>query len=93
MLRGKDFVEMKPLKGICHNKMYTVVGYTINQINWYDNGAYGGTRCVKEDYYVQEEDGKLIVNTVYKEGNQYVPLNRQKCTLSKDIEEIKVSLV
>ena len=93
MLRGKDFVEMKPLKGICHNKMYTVVGYTINQINWYDNGAYGGTRSVKEDYYVQEEDGKLIVNTVYKEGNQYVPLNRQKCTLSKDIEEIKVSLV
>ena len=26
----------------------------------------------KKDYYVQEEDGKLIVNTVYKEGNQYV---------------------
>ena len=96
---------MKPLKGICHNKMYTVVGYTINQINCDDNGAYGGTRSVKEDYYVQEEDSKLIVNTVYKEGNQYVQhvrngdptinflLNRQKCTLSKDTKEIKVSLV
>ena len=72
LLRGKDFVEMEPLKETFHNKMYTVVGYTINQINCDDNGAYGGTRSVKEDYYVQEEDGKLIVNTVYKEGNQYV---------------------
>ena len=28
---------------------------------------------MKKDYYVQEEDGKLIVNTaVYREGNQYV---------------------
>ena len=30
LLRGKDFIEMKSLKGICHNKMCTVVGYTIN---------------------------------------------------------------
>ena len=72
LLRGKDFVEMEPLTGICHDKMYTVVGYTINQINYDDNGAYGDTRSVKKDYYVQEEDGKLIGNTVYKEGNQYV---------------------
>ena len=63
---------MKPLKGICHNKMYTVVGYTINQINCDDNGAYGDTRSVKKHYYVQEENGKLIVNTLYKEGNQYL---------------------
>ena len=28
LLRGKYFVEMDPLKGICHNTMYTVVGYT-----------------------------------------------------------------
>ena len=60
LLRGKDFVEMEPLKGICHNKMYTVVGYTINQINCDDNGAYGDRGM----WYVQEEDGKLIVNTV-----------------------------
>ena len=71
LLRGKDFVEMEPLKETFHNKMYTVVGYTINQINCDDNGAYGDTRSVKKDYYVQEEDAKLIVNTVYKEGNQY----------------------
>ena len=41
LLRGKDFVEMEPLKGICHNILYTVVGSTINQINCDDNGAYG----------------------------------------------------
>ena len=72
LLRGKDFVEMELLKGICHNKMYTVVGYTINQINCDETGAYGDTRSVKKDYYFQEIDSKLIVNTVYKEGNQYV---------------------
>ena len=72
LLRGKDFVEMEPLKGNCHNKMYTVVGYTINQINCDDNGAYGDTRSVKKHYYFQEENGKLIVNTLYKEGNQYL---------------------
>ena len=59
LLRGKYFVEMEPLKEISHNKMYTVVGHTINQINSDDNGAYGDTRSVKKDYYVQEEDGKL----------------------------------
>ena len=72
LLREKDFVEMEPLKGNCHDEMYTVVGYTINQINCDDNGAYGDTKSVKKDYYVQEEDRKLIVNTVYKESNQYV---------------------
>ena len=72
LLRRKDFVEMEPLKGIFRNKMYTVVGYTINQINCDDNGAYGDTRSVKKHYYVQEENGKLIVNTLYKEGNQYL---------------------
>ena len=38
-------------------------------VNWllilYDNGAYGDTRSVKKGYYVQEEDGKLIVKTVW----------------------------
>ena len=72
MLRGKDFVEIEPLKGICHNRMCTVVGHTINQINYDDNGAYWDIRSVKKDCYVQQEDGKLIANTVYKEGNQYV---------------------
>ena len=70
LLRGKDFVEMELLKEIFHNKMYTVVGYAINQINCDDNGAYGDRRSVEKDYYVKEEDGKLIVNTVCKEGNQ-----------------------
>ena len=108
LLRGKDFVEMEPLKETFHNKMYTAVGYTINQINCDDNGAYRNTRSVRKDYYFEEEeeDGKLIVNIVYKKAiNMYSMLemsdptinfllNRPECTLSKDIiEEIKVSLV
>ena len=70
LLRGKDFVEMELLKEICHNKMYAVVGYAISQINCDDNGAYGDRRSAEKDYYVKEEDGKLIVSTVCKEGNQ-----------------------
>ena len=72
MLRGKDVVKMALLKGICHNKMCTVLGYTINQINCDDNSAYGDTGSVTKDYYIQEKDGKLIANTAYKDGNQYV---------------------
>ena len=72
LLRGKDFVKMTPLKGICHNKMYTVHEYNINQTKCDDNGAYGDKGSVKKDYYIQEEDGKWIVNTVYKKDNQYV---------------------
>ena len=55
LLRGRDFIEIEPFKGICHNNIYTVVGYTINQINYDDNGAYGDTKSVKKDYYVQKE--------------------------------------
>ena len=61
MLREKDFVEMEPLKGISHNKMYSVVGYTINQINCSDNGAYWDTRSVKKDCYAQEEDCQYCI--------------------------------
>ena len=63
---------MELVKGICHNNMYTVAGYTINQINYDDDGAYRYTISVEKDYYVPKEDGKLIVNTIYKEVNQYV---------------------
>ena len=72
MLRGKDVVKMALLKGICHNKMCTVLGYTINQINYDDNSAYGDTGSVTKDYYIQEKDSKLIANTAYKDGNQHV---------------------
>ena len=74
---------MEPLKGIFHNKMYTVVGYTINQIICDDNGAYGDTKSVKKDYYVQEEDGKMIVNIVYKDSTQYVQHVRNRQSYDK----------
>ena len=72
LLREKDFVEREPLKGICPSNMHIILGNTINQINCNDNGAYGDTRSVNTDYYIQEKDGKLIIDTAYKEGNQYV---------------------
>ena len=43
----------------------------LSTINYDDNGAYGDRKSVKKDYFVQEEDGKLIVNTAHKEANQY----------------------
>ena len=61
LLRGKDFVEVE--------SKYVL---QLDIINCDDNGAYGDTRSAKKDYFVQEEDGKLIVNTVYKESNQFV---------------------
>ena len=53
----------------------------------YDNGAYGDKRSVKKGYYVQEKDGKLIVNTVYKEGNQYVDHVRNARSYNKLLAE------
>ena len=85
LLRGKDFVKTEPFKGICYNKMYTIVGYNINQINCDGNGAYGDTRSVKKDY-VQEEDDELIVNTVYNERNQYVQHVRNGKSYDKRLE-------
>ena len=70
LLRGKDFVEMEPLKGICHNKRYTVVGYTINQISCDDNGAYGDTRSVKRStIFMRKVIGWLLVLYVKKAIN------------------------
>ena len=72
LLRGRDFLEIEPFKGICHNNMYTVVGCTINQINFDDNGAYGYKKKCEKGLLCSKGNGKLILNTVYKEGNQYV---------------------
>ena len=60
---------------------YNVYCSWIYQINCDDYRLYGDTRKVKKDYYVQEEDGELIVNTAYKDGNQYVQhvRNGQSC--------------
>ena len=104
MLRGRDFIEIEPFKGICHNNIYTVVGYTINQINYDDNGAYGDTKSVKKDYYVQKEMVNwFLILYIKKAINMccmletghptiFFLLNRPECTLLKDItEEIKLS--
>ena len=84
---------MELLKGISHNKMYTVVGYTINQINCDDNGTQRDTRSVNKDYCVQEEDGKLIFYTEYKEGNHYVQHVRNGQSWDKLVEPSKVYII
>ena len=50
LLKAESFAEMQPLKVICHNKMYTITGYTIEQINCDDNGAYEDPKSAKKDY-------------------------------------------
>ena len=54
LLRGKDVVKMALLKGICHNKMYTVLGYTINQINCDDKCLWRHGKCDKGLLYSRE---------------------------------------
>ena len=83
--------------------MYTVVGCTNNQINYDKNGAYGDTKSVKKDYYVQKEMVNWILILYIKKAISmcrmletghpmiFFLLNRPKCTLLKDItEEIKL---
>ena len=43
---------------------------------------------MKKDYYVQEKDSKLIVNTAYKEGNQYVQHVRNGRSYDKLLDEL-----
>ena len=47
LLKAESFAEMQPLKGICHNKMYTITGYTIEQINCDDKGAHEDPKSAK----------------------------------------------
>ena len=53
--------------------MYTVVGYTINQMNCDDNDAYGDTKRVKKHYYVQEEYGKTDYTGLQKTKFLFAP--------------------
>ena len=39
---------MQLLKKICHNKMYTITGYTKEQVNYNDNGAYEDPKSAKK---------------------------------------------
>ena len=48
LLIAESFAEIQPLKGICHYKMYTITGYTIEQVNWDDNGAYKDLNSAKK---------------------------------------------
>ena len=72
LLKAESFAEMQPLKGICHNKMYTMTGYTIEQINCDDNGAYEDTKSAKKDYLVEIKRHMLKASVAHKEGGKYI---------------------
>ena len=63
---------MQPLKGICHNKMYTITGYAIEQINCDDNGAYEDPKSAKKDHLVEIKGNMLKGSVVHKEGDKYI---------------------
>lgn len=89
LLKPKHFAEMEPLKGICHNKMYTLKGFSINEINCDDNGAYEEARSVKKEYVVEQNDGKLTANVVRKEGGVYMLNARSGRTYEKTVVDPK----
>ena len=72
LLKVKSCAEMQPLKWICHNKMYTVTGYTIEQINCDDNGAYKDPKSAKKDYLVEIKGNTLKASVLHQEGDKYI---------------------
>ena len=72
LLKAESFAEMQPLKGICHNKMYTISDYTMEQINCDYNGAYEDPKCAKKDYLVEIKENTLKASVAHKEGDKYI---------------------
>ena len=72
LLQVESFAEMQPLKGICHNKVYTITGYTIEHINCDDNGAYEDPKSAKNDYFVEINGHMLKASVVHKEGDKFI---------------------
>ena len=62
---------MQPLKGIFHNKLYTITGYTLEQINCDDNGANEYPTSVKKDYLVEIKGNMFKSSVAHKERNKY----------------------
>ena len=72
LLKAESFAEMQPLKGICHNEMYTITGDTIEQFNCDNNGAYEDPKSAKRDYLVEIKGNRLKASVVHKEGDKYI---------------------
>ena len=72
LLKAESFAKMQPLKGICHDKMYTITGYTIEQINCDDNGAYEDPKSATKDYLVEIKGNMLTASVVHQEGDKYI---------------------
>ena len=72
LLKVESFAEMQPLKGIYHNTMYKITGYTIEQINCDDNKAYEDLKSAKKDYLVEIKGNMLKASVVHEEGDRYI---------------------
>ena len=72
LLKAESFAEMQPFKGIYHNKMYTIIGYTIEQINCDDNRGYEDPKSAKKYYLVEIKGNMLKASVVYKGGDKYI---------------------
>ena len=72
LLKAESFTKMQSLKGICHNKMYTITGYTTEQINCDDNGTYEDPKSAKKYYLVEIKGNMLKASVVHKEGGKVV---------------------
>ena len=72
LLKAESFAEMQLLKGICYNKIYTITGYTIEQINCDDNGAYEDPKSEKKDYLVEIKRNMLKASIIHKEEDRYI---------------------
>ena len=72
LLKAESFPEMQPLKGICHSKMYTITGYTIEQINCNDKGAYEDPKSAEKAYLVEIKGNMLKTSAVHKVGDKYI---------------------
>ena len=72
LLKAESYAEMQPLKGFCHNKIYTITGYIIEQINCDVNRAYEDPKSAKKDYLVEINRNMLKACVVHKEGDKYI---------------------
>ena len=72
LLKAESFAEMQPLKVICHSKMYTITGYTVEQIICDDNGVYEDPKSAEKDYLVEMKGNTLKAFVVHKEGDKYI---------------------
>ena len=88
LLKAESFAEMQLLKGICHNKTYAITGYSIEQTNCDDNGAYEDLKSEKKDYLVEIKRNMLKASVVHKEKGKYVHKVRKSRSYNRVVVDL-----